>query len=174
MTGVQTCALPISLDTTLLARCIASCSHSELLPPRLDRSQIKRTVVAWLVATVAEHGKRRLYPSLILALGLVDHDYEGSILKRSVEQKIKDDVVVVGIEREPWDSENELRWFTQMPYPSVFSLPLAATQAQDARGTRETLAMWLLSQERTFLYVPSGSRTCDAPQLTPEIGRAHV
>ena len=27
----------LALDTTLLARCIASCSHSELLPPRLDR-----------------------------------------------------------------------------------------------------------------------------------------
>lgn len=90
------------------------------------------------------HGDRRAHPSLILTLALIDHDYEGNVLRKEVEFVLRDTAVVVGIERAPWESEDQLKWFEGAPYPSAFHLKAEV-------GARERLRQWLESRDRSYL-----------------------
>ncbi|KAK4701053.1 hypothetical protein P7C70_g5184, partial [Phenoliferia sp. Uapishka_3] len=146
----------LSLDTAIFARCVSSCSHPDRLPEALSRGDISRKAVAWILEVVAQHGRRRDYPSLILALGRIDHDYERNLLVSRVQKAVKDFLVVVGIEREPWDAADELEWVAQMPYPSIFSLPLSKTRGKAGRKTRKLVGDYLLAQERPYLVTFAG------------------
>lgn len=138
----------LALDTRLLVHCVTNCRHKDELPPTIDRHQLKHQINDWLLDTVHEHRGRRPYPSLVLSLALIDHDYEGSILSNHVQEGIKDDVVVLGIEREPWETEDKLSAFEQMPYPSNMHLPLR--HASKETGSSE-LCEWQLKQEKQYL-----------------------
>ncbi|KAL8276535.1 hypothetical protein RQP46_011083 [Phenoliferia psychrophenolica] len=159
--------LLLALDTQLLPRC-TSCSHPELLPATLDRHAIRRRAVDWLTTTVASHYSRRQYSSMVLPLSLIDHDYEKSLLMEKAQDAIKDHVVVLGIEREPWETRDKLRdSFEQVPYPSIFSLPVVKgmnEEADDPGGKRAELEQWLLKQERTHLVSFAGKSEPNSPK----------
>ena len=137
----------LNIDTYQLAHCCASCPASAALPKTLDRHTIRRAVTAWLTAFLATHGDRRTsYPSLVLSLALIDHDYEGNILRDDSEKHLRSKVVVVGIERAPWESEDRLDWFEGAPYPSAFHLP-------PEPGAQEKARNWLSTRDRKYLSV---------------------
>lgn len=120
----------LALDTRAVARCLASCPHRDALPPTLDRSELKTRVREWLLDTVHWERGRRPYPSVLLSLALIDHDYEGTTFSEQAQEVLKDEVVVLGIERAPWETEDKLHWFEQMPYPSTLHLPLRRAPLQ--------------------------------------------
>lgn len=136
----------LSLDTLEIARCIQACRHAGALPTSLDRKALNQSITDWLVSTVEANRGRRSYPSIILSLSLIDHDYEENLLAEDVQEVIKDDVVVLGIERKPWQTVDKLSTFFQMPYPSTMHLPLRALPQSD-------LGDWQLAQNRSYLSV---------------------
>ncbi|KAL8281043.1 hypothetical protein RQP46_006722 [Phenoliferia psychrophenolica] len=150
----------LNLDTYLLAHCCASCPASASLPPSLDRHVIRRAVTSFLQAFVTAHGTRRDYPSLVLSLALIDHDYEGNVLREDTEKKLRDKVIVTGIERAPWESVDRLKWFEGAPYPSAFHLGTGPDQLAKART-------WLDTRKRQYLLSFAGK---DEP-LTPKSGK---
>ncbi|KAM0755340.1 hypothetical protein T439DRAFT_351134 [Meredithblackwellia eburnea MCA 4105] len=97
--------LLIDVDTHALGRCIL-CARREYLPTPTHHQQIVLEVVKWLRDTIEYLRDRRSYPSLILTLGFIDHLYEGNILNQEMEDLMKESVVVLGIEREPWFAPN--------------------------------------------------------------------
>lgn len=152
----------LALDTRTVARCLASCPHRDEFPTSFDRNAVKSDLRSWLLNTVGANRGRRSYPSLVLSLALIDHDYESNILDKRVQESIKDEVVVLGIEREPWDTEDKLAAFEQCPYPSTMHLPL---QAADEGPS--PLADWQLKrrQDRNYLYAIVSASTLHSPLL---------
>ncbi|KAL8291244.1 hypothetical protein RQP46_002222 [Phenoliferia psychrophenolica] len=158
--------LLLSLDTLLFPRkCTSYCGHHKNVPASLNRNDLNRDVEGWLRDTVAMHGKRRSYPSLILSLSRIGRDYDTSFLRPELLEDLKDDVIFLGIERESGETKDPMKTFEQMPYPSIFSLPLSKMQGVDGPAFRNHLETWLLSQSRPYLVSFAGK----APEL-PENG----
>ena len=134
----------IPLDTRAVARCFGSCpalvGHTQ---EGFDRHALRRTLVDWITATVSSLSARRSYPSFILALALIRHDYEGNILNQKAMGVIKDDVVVLGIEQATWETTERLHHFRQVPYPSWFHVESHST----------SIGEWQLSRKRETLSV---------------------
>lgn len=105
----------------------------------------------WILETVDFFRFRRSYPSLIMSLALIDHDYEKSILAERL-QRVMGEMIVLGIEREPWETKNTLKYFEQMPYPSVFHLQVRESRVEELEVEKE-LRKWAISRERKFLCV---------------------
>ncbi|ORY69455.1 exostosin family-domain-containing protein [Leucosporidium creatinivorum] len=143
----------LSLDTRAVARCLATCRYRDDLPPTLDRTKIKSQVGEWILEVVESNRGRRSYPSLVLSLALIDHDYESNILSMEMQEGIKDDVVVLGIERAPWETEDKLSAFEQMPYPSTMHLPLRRDEQQSGLSD---LGEWQCGQDRKYLISFAG------------------
>ncbi|KAM0750971.1 hypothetical protein T439DRAFT_380794 [Meredithblackwellia eburnea MCA 4105] len=156
----------LNIDTAKFARC-SSCAHRESLPTKEFSQDVTSALVTWVNDTVTELRTRRTYPSLVLSLALIDHDYEKSILKPKMEELMKDYVVVLGIEREPWAAPNKLRWFRQMPYPAAFHLD--RSKGEDSQKRREVIANWLLGRERGYVVsfagksVPNSAKSGKGP-----------
>lgn len=87
-----------------------------------------------------------------MTLALIDHDYEKNILAERLQRVMKEEMIVLGIEREPWETKNTLEYFEQMPYPSVFHLNLKDSRNEEL-GVEKELRDWAISRERKFLYV---------------------
>lgn len=138
----------LSLDTRAVARCLTTCRHRDDFPPSLDRAEIKSQVREWIIDVVQSYRGRRPYPSLVLSLALIDHDYESNLLSMEMQEALKEEVVVLGIERAPWETEDLLSAFEQMPYPSTMHLPLRREgQQMELSG----LGGWQLNQDRNYL-----------------------
>lgn len=140
--------LYLSIDTRSLARCFGGCRG--LTVPKLDRREFQKEVVEWMMETVTAHRGRRNYPSLVLALALIDHDYEFNILSEASQEVMRDDVVVLGIERYPWNTKDSLKYFEQVPYPSVLHSPVYKTLKTENQA-KVVLNRWANSREKTFL-----------------------
>ncbi|KAL8277636.1 hypothetical protein RQP46_009909 [Phenoliferia psychrophenolica] len=150
------------LDSYSLRRCHDSCPHPNNLPASINRVKIERRVEAWLRDVVAKHGRRRAYPSLVLPLARIDRDYYTSVLGTKMEEDLKNDVVFVGIERESGGTiGKDTVFFEQVPYPSIFSLPLGKTQGVESARIKSELESWLLGQDRPYLVSFAGK----APEL---------
>ena len=132
--------LYVELDTRAVARCFGQCAPLPRGNVELDRDVLRSTVVDWLIATVKSFARRRSYPSLILALALIRHDYEKNILNKAAMEVMKDDVIVMGIERATWDSEDRIKHFRQVPYPSLLHA-----------DPESSLGEWQLSRKRETL-----------------------
>ncbi|ORY69443.1 exostosin family-domain-containing protein [Leucosporidium creatinivorum] len=143
----------LSLDTRAVARCLATCRYRDDLPPTLDRAKIKSQVRDWMLDVVQSNRRRRSYPAFVLSLALIDHDYESNILSMEMQEAIKDDVVVLGIERAPWETEDKLSSFEQMPYPSTMHLLLRRDEEQTGLSG---LGEWQLGQDRKYLVSFAG------------------
>lgn len=143
----------IALDTRAIARCFGGCRNlPTILENGLDRKAFKIETVDWLLETVVSLRHRRNYPSIILALSLIDHDYEYNILSEKSQDVMRDDLITLGIERNPWTTKDSLKWFEQVPYPSTLHLPFYNSVEMEKEGRRK-LADWTKSREKTFLFV---------------------
>ncbi|KAL8280003.1 hypothetical protein RQP46_007584 [Phenoliferia psychrophenolica] len=148
--------LLLSLDTALFQQSVY-CLKSKKVPASSSSSGVERRTLDWLRLAVKEYGKRRAFPSLILPLSRIGRDYSQTILEVHLEREIMGDVVFVGIEKEmSEDSPDPLETFLQMPYPTIFSLPLNTTDQKSEGPAREALADWLLSRNRTHLVSFAG------------------
>lgn len=141
----------IAVDTRQIARCFGGCRGLTSIP-NLDRKSFKIEIVDWLMETIASLKNRRNYPSIILSLSLIDHDYEYNILSEKSQEVVRDDLIVLGIERNPWTTHDSLKYFEQVPYPSTLHLPFYDTISKEKEG-RKKLADWTKERERIYLLV---------------------
>lgn len=141
----------VALDTRQIARCFGGCRGQSTIPD-LDRKAFRIETVDWLMETITSLKNRRSYPSLILALSLIDHDYEYNILTEKSQEIIRDDLIVLGIERNPWTTHDTLKYFEQVPYPSTLHLPTHDT-IEAENEAKKKLSKWAQERERIYLLV---------------------
>lgn len=139
----------LSLDAREVAFCFSTCAPPSADLPPFDRDALKHNLNTWLIKTVDEHRGRRPYPSLVLSLAYPDRHCASNILSEDVLEALKDDVVVLGVERSSLESEVRLSAYEQMPYPSALHLPLRQASKQ---ARISDLGKWQLKQNRTITW----------------------